>query len=53
MMPLKLVVRSSFFQVNDSLGLSLSRAGATAIPFIVAPGKAATIFNFTITGTDR
>ncbi|MEK7408932.1 MAG: hypothetical protein AAB225_28040 [Acidobacteriota bacterium] len=51
--PLKLVVRSSFFRVNDANALPLARTAATVIPFTVPSGQQVAPIRFTVTGTEQ
>jgi hypothetical protein len=50
---LKLVVRSSFFHVNDESGLPLARTVSMVIPVTVPFGQGMAAFRFAVTGTDQ
>lgn len=47
---LKLVVRSSFFRINDADGISLSRTTSTVFPVVVPAGQKLGPVKFTVTG---
>jgi hypothetical protein len=51
--PRKLVVRSSFFQLADSGGATLSRTAATMIPLAVAAGQQPTVLRLKVTGAGQ
>ncbi len=48
--PVKLVVHSSLFNVNDAAGLPLARGGATVIPLSVLAGQQVAPIKFSVTG---
>ena len=49
----KLVVSSSFFQLNDAAGIPLPRTGSIAIPVNVQTGQQPIPIKFTVTGAGR
>jgi hypothetical protein len=51
--PVKLVLSSSFFLVNDAIGIPLARTAATVIPLTVPSGQPVAPIKFTVTGTGR
>ena len=51
--PVKIIVTSSFFQLNDAAGRQLSRTGPAEIPVTVPLGQTASTIRLVVTGVGR
>ena len=51
--PIKIVVNSAFFQLEDGLGRPLPQASSTIVPLTISPGQQAQAVRFIVTGTGR